>query len=106
LPPSSFPLPTTAPVGTKADDKLEVVYAASNLAQVASNRHFAEHGFNQDPLVISLVQNESPALFDAALDGYLSELSELSSSCSEASDPEGEGKDDSGLPKYKLENLS
>ena len=85
---------------------MEVVYTTSNLAQVASYRHFAEHDPNQDPLVISLVQNESPALFDEALDGYLSELSELSSSDSEASDPEGERKDDSGLPKYKLENLS
>jgi hypothetical protein len=75
------------------------------LAHIASNRHFAEQDFNQDPLVISLVQNESLTLFDKALDGYLSELSELSSSSSEASDPEGESKDDSGLPKYKLENL-
>jgi hypothetical protein len=70
------------------------------LAHVACNHHFAEHDFNQDLLVVSLVQNMSPTLSDEALDGYLSELS------SSGSESEGEPNEGSGIPKYKLEDLS
>jgi len=92
---SSFPLPTTLPVGT--NEQLET-YALSNLASVARGRHVAQCDYNQDPLVLSLIQSESSALQDAALDGYLSDLSDLSSSGSESEDAPG-------VPQYSLQDL-
>jgi hypothetical protein len=79
----------------------------TNLANVAHNRHFAQHDYNQDPLVLSLVQSQSSVLCDEALDGYLSDLTELSSSCSSSEDEDedaSEGIPD--LPRYQLQDMT
>jgi len=98
----SFPLPTTMPVG---DEQTETIYAMTNLANVAHHRHFAQQDCNQDPLVLSLVQSQSSVLHDEGLDGYLSDLTELSST-----ESKDESEDDSEgtphLPQYQLQDLT
>jgi hypothetical protein len=57
---SSFPLPTTIPVGAESGKLEEYTVNNLSLAQVAQDCHFAEFQWNQDPDVVSMVAAGGP----------------------------------------------